>query len=326
MKINDLLKTRKRMLAMGVVAIALVSLLIVFFLNCENGIGISASTEGGENGETTVSYVDMQQTITAAGQVTAAESESIYFSTAKAFKAMCVEENEVVSMGQHLILYSDGSYTNAPADGVIVGISAPTSGNYASSSNYVSLAYTDTLALSITVPESEINYVKKGDAASVTINSDTNKSYEGKITGKRAISTTLLSEKSSDSSSSSSSSDSSSSRASGDSAGFGSGGGSNTSSPFGQDSSTAYYTVELEFENDGSVMLGMSAICTIVISDRKDVMAVPITAVKYNEDDEPYVTVTDGDKTEDIVVELGDSDANYVEIVKGLTGDETIEI
>lgn len=253
-----------------------------------------------------IETVDMKQSITAAGEVVTAEEENIAFSTSYYFKAMCVEEGEQVSKGQHLILYSNGTYEDAPADGFVTAINAPATGTVASSSNYLTFAYSDKMMIDITVPEGEINEVSQGDEAEIVVNSDTSKVFTGKISKKKALSTTLMS-----------SSESSNTR---------SGQSGESSSPFGSESSTAYYTVSLTFDNDGSILPGMSAICTITISEKKDVMAVPIEAVQFNDDGEAYVLVLSDTGTEEVAVTTGDSDADYVEITEGLEGDETVRI
>ena len=257
---------------------------------------------------------DISQSVTAAGEVVTAEDEKISFSTSKYYKAMCVELNEKVHEGQHLIMYSNGTYEDAPADGFITAINHPKTGKVAGTSHYVMFAYADKLAIDITVPEGEINRVKVGDKAEIVVNSDTSKVYTGKIRAKKAISTTMMG--------TDSTSGSSKSQGSG---GF-SFGGMGGASPFGSDSSTAYYTVSLEFENDGTILPGMSAISTVTISERKDILTVPVEAVYFDNEGQAYVKVVKGGSTIETKVTIGDSDANYVEIKEGLAEGDTVRI
>ena len=81
-----------------------------------------------------------------------------------------------------------------------------------------------------------------------------------------------------------------------------------------------------EFENDGAILQGMSAICTITISEKKGVTAVPIESVMFDGEGKAYVAVVDGDETKQVYVTTGDSDADYVEITSGLEGSETVRI
>lgn len=292
------IKDKPIIVAAGILIIAALAAIILFAFN--NSDSESLVTE-----DVPTVTIDLSQSVTAAGQVVTAEEENIYFSTSKVFRAMCVEENERVSEGQHLILYSDGTYEDAPADGFVTSINAPSTGYYASSSNYITFAYADKLMIDITVPEGEINEVAVGNDAEIIVNSDTSKVFTGKILRKKAISTTLL----------------------GTSTQNEPGGGSGSGqSPFGSDSSTAYYTVSLAFDNDGTILPGMSAVCTITISEKKGVTAVPIEAVRFDEEGNSYVLVVSDSGTEEAPVTVGDSDADYVEITEGLEEGTSVRI
>ena len=70
----------------------------------------------------------------------------------------------------------------------------------------------------------------------------------------------------------------------------------------------------------------MSASCVITISDRDKVTAVPIEAVKFREDGTAYVLSGSGSRAEEIEVELGESDASYVEITKGLKQGDAVQV
>ena len=348
MKINF---TRKKVIA-GASILAAVILTVVILIS---QTGKDEDTTEYENQK--VSTVNMEQTLTAAGEVAAAETEDIEFSTSKTFKTMCVEENETVVKGQHMIMYSNGTYEDAPADGVVTSIKAPETGSVADSSNVLTFGKTGNLSLDITVPEDEISEISKGDKATIVVNSDTSKTFYGTITGKKAMSTTLISEKTSSSTdnsgtssdsdssgdSSSSSSGSSGSTSSGSSGSTSSGSSGSTSSgssgssssgssssggsdPFGSESSTAYYTVSMNFKNDGTIETGMSASCTITISDRSNVLAVPVEAIYYDKNNKPYVKIADGSSVEKRSVEIGESDANNVEITKGLKKGDIIQV
>ena len=335
MKINF---TRKKVIT-GASILAAVILTVVILIS---QTGKDEDTTEYENQK--VSTVSMEQTLTAAGEVAAAETEDIEFSTSKTFKTMCVEENETVVKGQHMIMYSNGTYEDAPADGVVTSINAPETGSVADSSNVLTFGKTGSLSLDITVPEDEISEISKGDKATIVVNSDTSKTFYGTITGKKAMSTTLISEKtssstdnsgtssdsdsSSDSSSTSSGSSGSTSSGSSGSTSSGSSGSSSSggSDPFGSESSTAYYTVSMKFKNDGTIETGMSASCTITISDRSNVLAVPVEAIYYDKNNKPYVKIADGNSVEKRSVEIGESDASNVEITKGLKKGDIIQV
>lgn len=88
------------------------------------------------------------------------------------------------------------------------------------------------------------------------------------------------------------------------------------------------FKVLIEFENDSdrNVKIGMSAFCTVIIQEAKDVISVPIQSVqKVNE--EKYVMIkTQTGEIKKQVVETGISDSNYVEIKTGLSGGENVVV
>ena len=266
----------------------------------------SSDTEKTVTEDAAVITVDMSRTVTAAGEVVTYGDKRIAISTGKRFKAMCVEENEQVTKGQHIVMYSNGTYEDAPADGFITGIKAPASGSYAKATNYVTFAPSDKMAIDITVPEGEINEVTVGDEAEVVVNADTSKVYTGRIVKKKAMSTSLLGE--------------------GTQSETNQGTGFPGSSRSRSADSMAYYKVTLTFDNDGSLLQGMSAVCTITIAESKGVTAVPVEAVRFDDEGNAYVVLVDGNDTENVYVTTGDSDADYVEIKDGLSSGQTVRI
>lgn len=91
-------------------------------------------------------------------------------------------------------------------------------------------------------------------------------------------------------------------------------------------SSGSTFTATIEFENDGNVKIGMSASCTVVLEEEKDCIAVPISAIQTNGNTKYVVVVKDDGTTEDVTVETGISNDNYVQILSGLNGNETIKM
>lgn len=85
------------------------------------------------------------------------------------------------------------------------------------------------------------------------------------------------------------------------------------------------FAVEVSLENDGNIKIGMSVSCTINIEELTDVIAVPINGVQVNGDRKYVLVVKDG-KTEEVDIETGLSNDEYVEVKSGLTGGETIQV
>lgn len=120
---GTLSKYKKLLIAAVVAAVVIMALLIARLPDSETVTYTEAKAGA----------VTMEQTLTAAGEIKAASSEEIEFSASKYFSGMCVEEGDAVREGQHLISYTDGTYTDAPDDGVVSSIDAPETGTAAAS-------------------------------------------------------------------------------------------------------------------------------------------------------------------------------------------------
>jgi hypothetical protein len=69
----------------------------------------------------------------------------------------------------------------------------------------------------------------------------------------------------------------------------------------------------------------MSASCTVTISHRS-VLAVPVEAVQFDENDQPYVELVSGSSVTESPVGTGESDASYVEITEGLSEGDQLDV
>lgn len=82
---------------------------------------------------------------------------------------------------------------------------------------------------------------------------------------------------------------------------------------------TTSFAAIASLQNDGNLKLGMSATCTITLDKIENLICVPIEAVEV-EEGKKYVNLLNNDgtttKTE---IETGVADANYVEIISGLS-------
>lgn len=92
-------------------------------------------------------------------------------------------------------------------------------------------------------------------------------------------------------------------------------------------SSGTTFSATVEFENDGNVKIGMSLSCTIILQEEKEVVCVPIEAVYENSQGEEYVNKINEDGTiEEVVIETGIADDNYVQVLSGLELDEKVQV
>lgn len=92
-------------------------------------------------------------------------------------------------------------------------------------------------------------------------------------------------------------------------------------------SSGTTFSATIEFENDGNIRLGMSLSTTIILTEEKDILCVPIDAVYQNDEGKDYVVkINQDNSTEDVIVELGVANDNYVQIKSGLEENEKVQI
>lgn len=91
-------------------------------------------------------------------------------------------------------------------------------------------------------------------------------------------------------------------------------------------SSGTTFSATIEFENDGEILLGMSAKCSIVLEKAEDVIAVAKEAVQEDKN-KKYVIVKDKNgQTQEIEIETGIENDAYIEVKSGLNEGETVLI
>lgn len=90
-------------------------------------------------------------------------------------------------------------------------------------------------------------------------------------------------------------------------------------------SSGTTFPVEVSLENDGNIKIGMSVSCVINIDELTDVIAVPIDGVQIN-GDRRYVIAVENGETKEVDITTGISNDEYVQVLSGLNGGETIQV
>ena len=255
-----------------------------FFLGRQNGISNATNTT---NTTTTVTEVEVgtqtiQKTLTSSGQINAAETEKVELNTSRYFKTMCVEEDDTVKAGENILKYTNGKYLTLDRDCVITSYSVPETGDICEDNNYIEVQYLDTLNLTLSVNEVEIQNVKEGQEVEITLTADETKTYTGKISKIDSIGSYA--------------------------------------------SSGSTFTATVEFENDGNIKLGMTASCTVILEEATDVISVPIAAVQETDENKYVVVVREDGTTENVEIETGISNDNYVHVKSGLTGGETVQV
>lgn len=85
------------------------------------------------------------------------------------------------------------------------------------------------------------------------------------------------------------------------------------------------FPVQVSLENDGNIKIGMSVSCVINIDELTDVLAVPINGVQIN-GDRRYVLAVENGETKEVDITTGVSNDEYVQVLSGLEGGETIQV
>lgn len=91
-------------------------------------------------------------------------------------------------------------------------------------------------------------------------------------------------------------------------------------------SSGTTFSATVEFENDGNIKIGMTASCTVILQEATDVVAVPIAAVQEKDNSKYVIVVKDDGTTENVDIQTGISNDNYVEVTSGLNGGEKVQV
>lgn len=155
---------------------------ITFFVGKQIGLNTDISSTNMKVEEKKVSKRTITKKLTATGEIDTKTREKLSLSTAKYFKTMCTEEDDIVKKGKNILKYSNGTYLVAPYNLVISSYSVPNTGSKATSKNYIEVKDTNNLTTSITVNENEIANISVNQEVEITLSADTSKKYKGTIT------------------------------------------------------------------------------------------------------------------------------------------------
>lgn len=86
------------------------------------------------------------------------------------------------------------------------------------------------------------------------------------------------------------------------------------------------YTGTIAFTNDGTLKIGMSISCTILLEEAKNVLTIPINAVQTNNNEKYVVIANEDGTTKNVTIETGIADDNYVEVISGLQEGEKVKV
>ena len=267
------LKKKKRMLIVCLIVLVIVITGIVIIVSNKVNSGeqkiVETTSKQAEVKEETIST-----TLTALGEVKAANEEKLLLNTSYYYLTMCAEEEEYVEKGGNILQYTNGKYLVAPYDCVLTSYNLPNEGEICTTSHYIEIQSIDSLCMSLSVSENDINKVEIGDLVDITITS-TSEKIEGRITSISEVGT--------------------------------------------YSSNGSYFTAKVSFENTGTLKIGMSATCEIILERAENVVAVPLEAIQTSDDGSYVIVIKEDGTQENVTVETGISNDAYIEIKSGIT-------
>lgn len=156
-------------IAIIILAIILIAIVVLYM----NPFGDSSNTEGATQtsslNQAVASIQTIENTLLSSGQVSSGLTENQYLHTGYYFEELLVSENVLVKEGTNIIEYTNGTYLIAPYDCVVIGTNLPNEDEVCSSSHYVQISSTETLCMSLSVSETDINKIEIGDTVDITI-------------------------------------------------------------------------------------------------------------------------------------------------------------
>jgi HlyD family secretion protein len=155
--------------------------IVSFLVGKQIGLNTDTSSTNTEINDVLVEKQTIKKTLTSSGEIISSNTEKLSLSTSYYFDSLCVEEGDIVKSGENILKYTNDTYLTAPYDLVITGISVPTSGEIASSNNYIEVEDMANLMVKLSISESEISGISLNQEVEITLTADSSKTYTGKI-------------------------------------------------------------------------------------------------------------------------------------------------
>lgn len=175
-------KKAKKFLAILLIIVVFIGGILVGNIMSKVKISEGTTTQTTQITEVEVGTQTIENTLTSPGEMLSGGTEKLSLSTSRYFKTMCVEEDDIVSEGENILQYSDGTYLTAEYDCLISSYSVPETGSKCTSSNYVQVENLETMKMEVQISESEINKVQKGQEVEIQLSVFEDKTYTGTIT------------------------------------------------------------------------------------------------------------------------------------------------
>ncbi|MHB8064550.1 MAG: efflux RND transporter periplasmic adaptor subunit [Ruminiclostridium sp.] len=134
----------------------------------------------------TVGTQDITQAVSGSGEIVTGDQETLEADTDKTVDTVSVVTGQAVKKGAVILTYTDGTEMTSPINGVIGTITIPDStGNSMQNavvSDSIVIMSTDNLVTDLSIDETDLQNIKVGQKAEVTINALPDTKYTGKVT------------------------------------------------------------------------------------------------------------------------------------------------
>lgn len=158
------MKSKKKILIL-IIVLAIVIAVVLFLLLRNGGEEETSSTT---YKDVSVSTMTIENTLTSSGEVTS-DTVEIELNTYRKYKEIYYSIGSFVSSGSKILKYTNGKYYTAPYDLVLTGYNLPDSGSKITSMNYLQVKRMDTLKMTLSIDETEIDKVAVGQEVNITL-------------------------------------------------------------------------------------------------------------------------------------------------------------
>ncbi len=174
------MKKKNPIIYIIVILIILLCLIVYLYLKPESE---NAEQTSDSTNITTaqVSTQTIENRLSNSGQISSELDEKIKLHASYYFEKLLVQENIMIKEGENIIQYTNGTYLTAPYDCVLISSNLPNEEEVCTSEHYIEIESIDTLCMTLSISEGDINKVEIGDEVDITLTA-TNEKITGYIT------------------------------------------------------------------------------------------------------------------------------------------------
>lgn len=150
--------------------VIVLAIVLILFIAIAVLIGNAKKNQSGDTSVTTAqaAVMDIKNSLSSDGEIAPALEENLAPHAGYALKKVLVEQGQALNEGDHILKYTNGKFLSAPYPCVIEKINLPEAKQTLTTDHYIKIGSTDTLAMSLTVNESDLSKISIGQDAEIT--------------------------------------------------------------------------------------------------------------------------------------------------------------